>query len=382
MMYSSKMADEEKQKKSEKEKQEEENAKAALDLAGKIFEVMKDKRMRDVDAQTRHRMLIQKYPNFAQAYPLVLRFMAIELKYQPKAFQWLLNKLKRDPGKGMEGYIECQAAYARQLQIEEWKATGKRVNMTIANKIYELEYSHMRKVAKKMEEDEKKARNEFEDESKRNLDQKKAELLQFLNETQAPEPIERDPELEQYERAALGLHPKSIGDINVDDVSGEELTSLFKNFVESYRELCADHDNTVNKAQECKVDKLPAKLLPLTEEFSGGSDEEMRKQIRQIRIRMDEIDEKIKSLRNRIEEAEENARQAELSKERNTLDPAWLEGTCLDPKPVPKKPKQVQVKARGNTQEKGKRIQQKKEEDAALDALVANIEGSKSRRKK
>ncbi len=161
----------------------EKNINEALLLAKLIYDIVSDKEfIKQYDADTRHNILIQKYPNFANAYPVILRLIARDSKYNEKAFRKFLYKLRDDPGKGMDGFISRQADYAKFLYIENCKKFGKHWNMTDAGKIWDIEYSHMKKTVKKIEEDEKLARNEFEDEKKANLIKKKKELLTFIND--------------------------------------------------------------------------------------------------------------------------------------------------------------------------------------------------------
>src|SRR3989304_4185366 len=118
------------------EEQEEENFKSSLELAHKIFQVCRDERFLKLEPETRHRVLVNKYPNFANAYPVILRFMAREVKYQESAFRRFLEGLRKNPGKGMEGFIEHQAHYAKYLYIEDARYYKRQWNMTTARKIW------------------------------------------------------------------------------------------------------------------------------------------------------------------------------------------------------------------------------------------------------
>lgn len=365
-----------KEEKEAKEKKDRETDEAALDFAAKLFEAVKQPDFAKFDAQTRHRTLINKYPNFAQAYPLILRYIAIEMKYQPAAFRWFLNKLRRDPGKGMDGYISCQADYARQLYIEECKARGRRVNMKTANKIKDIEYTHMRKVVKKMEEDEKKARNEFEDEERKNLEAKKEELLKFINESEDPTAShELDPELEQYERAALGLHPKSIGDIDVSAVEGPELKELLRHFYNHISELRNEADVLIDQLRERKLPGGEQRKLWETDLVYDDShgDEVMRQEVHRLRREAEFIEELIKKLRTEIETDDARLRKIAEEKELAEASKEWLEGTAADPHHNTKK-----VKAHAVSRPNRPKVdpQAKKEEQEYLDKLVAEIEGS------
>jgi hypothetical protein len=165
------------------ERDNETNKLAALDLAAKIYKVVTDKRFLEIaaDPEVRHNILIKKYPNFAQAYPIILRFISRDLRYNAKAFRQFLNKLEKDPGKGMEGFIERQADYAKFLYIEDSKSRGRHIDRKKAQDIYNFEYANMMKWLKKIKQEERDAKNEFNEESKENLQKKKQELLEFIN---------------------------------------------------------------------------------------------------------------------------------------------------------------------------------------------------------
>src|SRR6185437_1083660 len=215
-----------------KEEIEARNAKEALELAKNIYDVVTDKRFaKNYSPEMRHKVVVQKYPNFANAYPVILRFIARDLKYNENAFKQFLNKLKTDPGKGMEGFISRQADYAKFLYIEDCKTYGRHWSTKKANDIWNIEYENMKKSVKKIEEEEKLAKNEIEDEKKKNLEVKRKELLDFINtETKKgnlkydfAENEENEEDLENYERAALGLYPKSLGDVEIDKLNHQEL---------------------------------------------------------------------------------------------------------------------------------------------------------------
>lgn len=159
----------------------EDNMKEALMFAKNIFKLVIDPKFSGkYSADERHQILIKQYPNFAAAYPLILKFIAKDLKYNEKAFKKFLEKLKTDPGSGMEGFISRQADYAKFLYIEDSKTNGRHWSTKKANEIWNLEYGHMRKYMKKLEKEEKLAKNEFAEEQKANLEKKRKELLEFI----------------------------------------------------------------------------------------------------------------------------------------------------------------------------------------------------------
>jgi hypothetical protein len=211
------------------------NKLAALDLAGKIYKVVTDKRFVEVapDPEVRHNILLKKYPNFAQAYPIILRYISRDLRYNAKAFRKFLNKLEKDPGKGMEGFIERQSDYAKFLYIEDHKARGKHVNYKKAQELYNLEYQNMMKWLKKIKKEERDAKNEFEDESKENLQKKRLELLNFINSESTPSNISSmDDDIGRLmyglplKNAELTFSERINQNVNIEKLSHVELIEL------------------------------------------------------------------------------------------------------------------------------------------------------------
>lgn len=207
------------------------NFKAALDLAKDIYKVCLHPEFQKYDPDVRHKVVVGKYPQFSQAYPIILRFIARDLKYNEKAFRKFLEKLRINPGKGMQGFIERQADYAKFLYIEDCKANGRHWSSKKANQFWNIEYEHMHKWVKKLEKDEDLAKNEFEKESQENLEKLRDELYDFVisQETQEVNFSDSDSEDEQYKNAALGLPPKSIYDVDINSLGfGSELLSFYR----------------------------------------------------------------------------------------------------------------------------------------------------------
>jgi len=171
------------------EREVERNKQEALTMAAKIFKIISDPQFSKLTPIERHQLCIKKNQNFAQAYPLVTAKMAKERRYNETAFKRFLDGLHKNPGKGMEGYVEHQARYVKLLYEEECKAAGKHINTRIAKEIFEKERRDMMAWIKDIKKKEKAAKNEYEDESKKNLAARRAELLEFIN-TVRPAPAE------------------------------------------------------------------------------------------------------------------------------------------------------------------------------------------------
>lgn len=179
----------------EKDRRVELEIQTAKKIANKLFQVVSNKDfVKEVpDPTTRHQVVIAQlrkmdkeagttmYDQFSNAYPMVLKYMTQYLSYNDKAFEKFMREQIKHPGEGMQGFIEHQANYVKLLYVETCKKTGKRPNLKEANKRKQMEYDIMNKVVKDLEAKKKEAENEFDEESKHHLEEKKRELLDFVN---------------------------------------------------------------------------------------------------------------------------------------------------------------------------------------------------------
>lgn len=204
----------------------------ALDLADKIYKVITTEEFREnvKDPDVRYNMIRSKYPNFAQAYPIILRWMARDYKYKREAFEKFLDKLEKDPGKGMEGFIERQADYSMFLYLEENKKNH--ASLKKAYELKQIEINNMNKWHKKIKKEEESARNEFEEEKEKNLVEKRSELLNFINTVSPVMDNEKDTIREDAERLKLGLPLKNpnptFHDIDITNFNKEEISLLIR----------------------------------------------------------------------------------------------------------------------------------------------------------
>ncbi|MEM3062016.1 MAG: hypothetical protein QW303_00530 [Nitrososphaerota archaeon] len=162
------------------------NKEDAIALANEIYKILQDPKIKDIHPQTRYQMLLKKYPQFSQVYPAVMRYMAIDLKYSEKAFRRFLNKLEKDFQNdyrdGMSKFIEHQADYAKFLYLELCKEQHKHWNLSHANKIWQAEYDYMKKIVERIKKEEEDAKNQFSEEKKRHLRERREELINFIND--------------------------------------------------------------------------------------------------------------------------------------------------------------------------------------------------------
>lgn len=210
------------------EQLDEQNIQNALEMAGKLFKVISDPEfVKETDAEARHKIVAEKYPHFTRAYPRIAAIMTRDLRYNETAFRKYLYKLKKDPGRGMDGFIACQADYVKFLYIEECRMNGKHWSIVRANEIWRAEYTQMNKFVKRIQEEEKKAKNEFAEEQQKNLEIKRRELLEFINFEEPPVP-EKVVSVESMEPADIVMLIRSQLDNRksiLDDIQ-EFLTRL------------------------------------------------------------------------------------------------------------------------------------------------------------
>ena len=185
-----------KQTEEEKDRQVEEELQLAITIATRLFKVVSDPEfLKEVpDPRDRHEVVnlqlskmdtqvgSQMYTQFANAYPMVLKYITQQVSFNRTAFEKFFRAQISNPGEGMEGFIEHQANYAKLLYIEASKAAGKHWSMKKANKLKQREYEQMNKIRKDIEKSRKDAENSFEQESVQHLSERKKELLDFINE--------------------------------------------------------------------------------------------------------------------------------------------------------------------------------------------------------
>jgi hypothetical protein len=369
--------------------QENEHIDKTLRLFNDIFKVAKTDEFKKFDEDDRHQMLIARYKELSNMYPVVVRLMARNLRYNEIALKKMLEKMrdervelqkkresemklfkvkkdkKRDPVKSMTKFVEAQADYAKFLYIEENKANGKRYNMKDASSIWHGEYNSMIGYFKKIRDQEEKNKNEFEDEKKKNLELRKQELLDFILQQQDKdidfvEPPEEENDynraylhtLQQRETAEQTDQPRELETgIAAPDVSDMVDMEFDKEHFDSY----------VDELMHCResFDKIGDVKLKLTEhQISDYSDEI----IGRLQAIENAINDKLiteEDYRTHIDDAKyciqllndavdiiNTVNAAPLEAE---VDPDWLVGTSAQPK----------RSGNGNKRGKGKKRVQK-----------------------
>lgn len=208
-----------------KEKEVEQNKRDAIQLATRLFNVIRNPELvANSTPDQRHKLCIEKARSLAEAFPLVVVKLSRDLDYNEKAFRKFLDRLHQDPGKGMEGVMERQADYAKFLYIENCRAKNVHLNMKRAQEIWNHEYKHMKKWVKKTKEQEKSAKSEFEEEQKKHLDERKQELFDFLQEAKHHQQTE-DPDA--FMQSQIDLTKLNVDDLSMSD--SDEMPSALQN---------------------------------------------------------------------------------------------------------------------------------------------------------
>jgi hypothetical protein len=226
-----------------------ENREASLALARGIYSgVMQDEAFRKATDEQRYNFLTERFKNFQQAYPMVIKYMALYLQYNEKAFTRFMDKLQREPGKGMEGYIERQADYAKFLYEETCRARKKHINSKKAGEIWGDEYNIMIKQYRDMQEQEKKARSEFELENRKHMDERRRELLDFIDSNAEEMPLPPPPA--EFVEQFIGKDEKpetpaekpavKITEVDITGMTVDELRGLYKITAEYEMELISE----------------------------------------------------------------------------------------------------------------------------------------------
>jgi hypothetical protein len=298
-----------------KEEEIAENIRQALDLAGKLHELVQDRAFREeFGDRERYNILCKKYPTFAQAYPVCLRMIAMNVKYSERAFRRFLEKQRDDPGKGMSGYIERQADYARFLYEEDCRTRRRHINYETAKRIWDEEYKALKHWVTTIEEQESKSKNEYEEEHAKHLAQRRRELLDYMEQV-APTDGSTNND----------LTPEQLEEIRVLEASMPEDTNENKPTTAT---------SSAPPAEEPLVETVATMKMPETVEGIQTDLNWLRAYEDRLLIDLERLNERIHVL-----EEEEEIRLRYMGPDPE-IDPSevappendWLSGTAADPR--------------------------------------------------
>jgi hypothetical protein len=205
--------------------------KELLDLADSLYKACCHPEFIQHQAQDRYEFFFNKYKNFCQAYPVVAEHMVYWCKYNRNAFSQMLDNMAKKRG-GIEEYCDVQSDYVKFLYIEEKKKERKHYCMKTANKLKAKKYSEMLHVMKRIQDIEREEKYNFKHEEKEILEEKKQELLDFINVVAPPQ--KKSTEL--------------------DDLNMKELTAIYYKLLEYEQKLLAklDEKNDIIDKLSCK----------------------------------------------------------------------------------------------------------------------------------
>jgi len=117
-----------------------------------------------------------EYRAFSQAFPIVMRYMCQFNQFHAGAFEKFLRRMRTNPGKGIEGYLEMQAHWPKLLYMH----TTNHYDPKLANAIYKDVYNTLLEENRTFEELHKKFKEEQEQQQAVTDKERKDELIAFL----------------------------------------------------------------------------------------------------------------------------------------------------------------------------------------------------------
>lgn len=175
----------------------------------------------EVDVMDRYNMLCEKYPSLSKAHPMVVKYLST-LMYNEKAFRRYFRLSNDTRGTGMKGFVECQAAYAKYLYIEECRRCRRPVNKAQSEQVYAAEVKEMRANMKRIEDAEKRAKSQYDEEQERNLEHRRTEFLDFVNS----QPLaERRTSKFTEEEFLMELKKCDLADLPMSSINRERMTA-------------------------------------------------------------------------------------------------------------------------------------------------------------
>lgn len=150
------------------------------------------------------------HKQFADAYPVVLRYITQLGEYSEKALRHYLTKLQQHPWTDEDSYLHSQTDYVIML----YKSKHRRWNATQVTNLRQNVYNDLKKEKEKFKEYSEKFQKEVElDDEQYRLNRQK-ELADFM-----------DRNIEQI-RAGLLLDPKCETDISTDDIPAIDFDAM------------------------------------------------------------------------------------------------------------------------------------------------------------
>lgn len=261
-------------------------------LATEIFATLREFRKKtQLTDEEWHKRIVDKYPDFSKTHPTVVRCMTKENMYVESVFMKYLNQLETIQGKGNMALIELQGDYVKELYIAHHKRQGKRYNMSTANSMRRNLIQHMSSFYNEAKKKEEEGKSEYAEKNDEFLQQKKRELLAFIQANHdelagvlsADNPQNIDTEESQRMRSLveeLGADSDnwSSADIKMDSMPQVELVIQLKKYEDDLLWFM-NKINQIHEAVETRVQEAARiQRIRLEEDFLKGTNlEQYRK---------------------------------------------------------------------------------------------------------
>lgn len=180
----------------------------ADDILREAGEIYAETRRRKIDIKDHDAIdkfaaeMRRKHKQFAEAYPIVLRYITQLGEYHPDALRLYLAKIQEHPWKDEDSYLRSQTDYVILL----YKAKHKRWNATQVANLRENIYQELKKEKEKFKEYSEKFEKEVQQDEEQYKLNRARELQEFL-----------DANIDKI-RAGLDLAPYGVTDIPTDDL--------------------------------------------------------------------------------------------------------------------------------------------------------------------
>ena len=87
------------------------NIDKCVQLSNEIFNELRTKELKELNAEMKYKYAMEKYPNFVKAYPIQTMYIAMYHIHDPDLFREYLN----NPPRKLELFVEYQSDYALKI---------------------------------------------------------------------------------------------------------------------------------------------------------------------------------------------------------------------------------------------------------------------------
>jgi hypothetical protein len=154
------------------------------EIGSYIYMELQREPINTLNPQQKSLMISNRFKFFADSFPLVVKLMCINNVYDERAFLNYMKYLLRKNTEGMNSmdrYIENQCDYIKFLYPELWKREGKHVDNKELGLLWDRERVSLKRFVKKIEDEERLNKSEYEELEHIFDIQRRSELLEFVN---------------------------------------------------------------------------------------------------------------------------------------------------------------------------------------------------------